>query len=499
MQSGVTPCFFNSLGRRAAEFQPQKPDRVGFYTCGLTVYADPHLGNMRPYVFSDTLRRVFEWKDLEVTQVVNITDVGHTVGELELGEDKVEAAARKAETSAWEITRHYTDVFFKDLAALNVLAHTHNPRASDFVPQMIDFARELESKGFAYRIDSGLYFDTSKSQGYGRLALKSQAGTDADVARVESVPGKRSPADFAIWRAEQGPRQRLIRWDSPWGPGVPGWHLECSVMSMELLGSHFDLHTGGVDHREIHHVNEIAQSEAYLGDGVDWVPLWMHNEFVVLNSEKIAKSSGRVPVLRDLTEVGYHPLTYRYLLLTAHYRSQLDLTDAGLQAAAAALRRLLGRVAPLRPLPQLTTFRESYAALQHEQGRAALERIDQAISDDLGTPRVLAELNSVLRSNAIPDPDKAVIAASVDWLTGLELGEVRPEDVTSGSRSMLPKEYIDGLIAQRDKARGEGDWSVADRIRKELAELGVQLKDGASGTTWEQIAVPLRESAPESL
>jgi cysteinyl-tRNA synthetase len=493
MQPGTTPRLFNSLGRQASAFNPRRPGRVGLYSCGMTVYADPHLGNMRPYVFSDTLRRLFEWKGLEVTQVVNITDVGHTVGESDLGEDKVEVAARAAESSVWDVTRHYTDVFFADIASLNTLPHTHNPRASDYVPQMIEFARELEAKGFAYRLESGLYFDTAKSPGYGRLALKPTQGAETEMTRLEAEPGKRASADFAVWRAERGPRRRLVHWDSPWGPGVPGWHLECSVMSIELLGAHFDVHTGGVDHREIHHVNEIAQSEAFLGDGADWVPLWMHNEFVLLDAQKIAKSSGRVPLLRDLTKAGNHPLAFRYFLLSAHYRSQLDLTDAGLHAAAAALRRLLGRVEALRPLPAVRTYPQAHAALTSTEGREALERFDQAMCDDLNTARLLAELNVALRTETIPEADKTVLAAAADWLTGLRLGELGPQEVTHADRSTLPAEHIEDLIAQRAAAREAGDWAEADRIRKQLGELGVQLKDTPQGTEWEPVAVEARE------
>jgi cysteinyl-tRNA synthetase len=462
-------------------------NRVGIYSCGMTVYADPHLGNMRPYVFSDTLRRMYEFKGIVVTQVVNITDVGHAVGDGDLGEDKVEVAARARRDSVWNVTRHYTDVFFDDLRSLNVLPNTHNPRASDYVPQMIEFAKVLEAKGFTYVLDSGLYFDTSRSLGYGRLALRSHQDSESDVARLEVVPGKRSNADFAIWRAERGPQKRLLHWDSPWGPGVPGWHLECSVMSMELLGHHFDIHTGGVDHREIHHVNEIAQSEAYLSEDRDWVPLWMHNEFLLLGSQKIAKSSGRMPILRDLVEAGYHPLAYRYFLLTAHYRSQLDLTDDGLRAATAGFRRLLGRTMPLRPLPQVTTLAAAAAAIHGEAARAQLDRIDRAISDDLNTARVLAELSGALKDDSIIEEDRRVLVAAVDFLLGLRLGELSPEEVTVATRLAVPEEYIDSLVARRAQARDASDWAEADGIRAELAKLGVRVVDTPSGSRWEPL------------
>lgn len=484
----MTLRLYNSLGRRTVEFQPLQPGLVRMYSCGPTVYAYAHLGNMRPYVFSDTLRRAFEWNGLDVTQVVNITDVGHTVGETDLGEDKVEAAARAERKSVREVTRHYTEAFFADIEALGVRPATHYPRASEYVPQMIEFAKVLDKRGFTYQLESGLYFDTSKSAGYGRLAgARPDVRAQEDGARIEEVAGKRSRADFAVWRAERGERQRLIHWDSPWGPGVPGWHLECSVMSIDLLGEHFDLHTGGVDHREIHHLNEIAQSEAYLGDGQDWVPLWMHNEFLLVGNQKISKSGGRMPLLRDLVEDGYQPLVFRYFLLTAHYRQQLDLTESGLDSAATAYRRLLGRVAALRPLPEVRSM-EQLRSLVSRAGVAAAERIDEAISDDLNTAKVLAELNLILRDEQLPAADRAAIAAGADALLGLRLGDLEPDQVRAASAELaVSVEYVEELVAARTAARAARDWAEADRIRDQLSELGVQLTDTPTGTSWEAV------------
>ncbi|NUT48723.1 MAG: cysteine--tRNA ligase [Saccharothrix sp.] len=489
MADGITPRLFNSLGRAPVDFRPAVPGRVTIYSCGPTVYSDPHLGNMRPYVFSDTLRRLFEWKGLEVVQTVNITDVGHTVGDTDLGEDKVELAARQQETSVWDVTRRYTDRYFQDMADLNVLPHAHNPRASDHVPQMIEFVKVLEERGFTYQLDSGVYFDTSRSPDYGLLALK-PGDSESDVVRLEVVPGKRSRADFAVWRSERDGRERLVHWDSPWGPGVPGWHLECSVMSRELLGDVFDIHTGGVDHREIHHVNEIAQSTAFLGvkDAADWVPLWMHNEFMLFGQQKMAKSRGRMPVLRDVVDAGHHPLVFRYFLLTAHYRSQMDMGDEGLRAASAALRRLLGRIAPLRPLPAVPTHAAVRAALTTDAGNAALDRVDAAISDDLNTPRVLAELNGVLRDDTLADADKALLVAAVDVLLGLRLGTLSPDDITSRVELAVSEDFVNELVAARTAARTAKDWALADSIRAQLTELGVRVVDTPDGARWEPLA-----------
>jgi cysteinyl-tRNA synthetase len=484
MIHGTQPRLFNSLGREMIDFRPAD-DSVRIYTCGMTVYADAHLGNLRPYVFSDTLSRMLKWKGLSVTSVVNITDIGHTVGDGDLGEDKVEVTARAQSASVSDVTQHYTAVFFRDLARVNVMPQTYNPPASDYVPQMIEFARVLERRGFTYRLESGLYFDTAKSQGYGKLALKPSGGRHPDVHRLETVVGKRSPADFAIWRSEHGPQKRLVHWDSPWGAGVPGWHLECSVMSIELLGEHFDIHTGGVDHREIHHVNEIAQSEAYIGDGRDWVPLWMHNEFVLLGNHKIAKSSGRMPILEDLIDAGYHPLSYRYFLLNAHYRSQLDLTETGLRAALAGFRRLISRVAQLGPLPETSSRDMAAAELTSPAAAEALDAIDSAIADDLNTPRVLAEVYRILRLEAVSDYERAVLVATAEQLLGIGLGVLTPDEITLATRLAMPGDFIDGLVEARAAARRARDWTEADRIRDQLTAIGVRVLDTADGSRWE--------------
>ena len=485
MVQGRVPQLYNSLGRTPTPLETAQPDHVDLYTCGITAYAEPHLGNLRPYVFSDTLRRMLEWKGYTVTQVVNITDVGHAVGDGDAGEDKVEVTARQQQSSVWDVTRKYTQIFFDDIAALNVLPHTHSPRASDYVPQMIEFAKKLEADGYTYRLPSGLYFDTAKFPRYGELARMHVEGQQ-EAARLEQVPGRRRKTDFALWRAERPGRRRVMRWDSPWGWGAPGWHLECSVMAIELLGEHFDIHTGGIDHREIHHVNEIAQSEAYLGDGRDWVRIWMHNEFILLDAAKISKSTGGGKVLRDVVALGYHPLAYRYLLLTAHYRSQLDFTVEALAAAAQAYRRLLLRVAELGTPPHLATYDEAAAALHTDAGRATLAALDEAVSDDLNTARVLALLNTALRDDALDDDEKRVVVAAADRLTGLELGRLPADQViTAAGSDEIDVAAVEDLMAARSAARAARDWAEADRLRDAITALGVTVTDTPEGAKWE--------------
>jgi cysteinyl-tRNA synthetase len=487
--------LYNSLGRRLEDFAPSA-GVAGLYSCGPTVYSFPHLGNMRPYVFADTLRRAMRWKGISVRHVTNITDVGHAVADSDTGEDKLELAAARERRSVEDIAAMYTKAFFDDIAALNVLPADEYPRASAYVPQMIEFAERLQDEGFTYLLPSGLYFDTSRLPDYGALALIDVAG-QREAARVEQVEGRRNKTDFALWRAEEPGVRRVMRWLSPWGWGAPGWHLECSVMSMLLLGEHFDIHTGGVDHRELHHVNEIAQSEAYLGDGRPWVRFWLHNEFLLMNAEKIAKSAGGGPRLADLTEAGYHPMAYRLFLLGGHYRSQLDFTTQAVDAAQATLRRLLARIEPLRPLPQAQTLEAARALLAADDpagdgdkvAAAYVEQIDAAISADLATPKILAVLQESLRDPDVTAAGLRVVVAAADALLGLRLADLETREVdrrrSVSDLSPAEVETIERLLADRMRAREERDWSRADEIRAELQDLGVQVTDTPSGPAWD--------------
>jgi cysteinyl-tRNA synthetase len=498
--------LYNSLGRRVEDFVPSG-DVTGMYSCGPTVYVYPHLGNMRAYVFADTVRRALRWKGIPVRHIVNITDVGHAVADTDTGEDKMEVAAARERRSVLEIADFYTRAFFDDIAALNILPAAEYPRASAYVPQMIEFAATLEARGYTYRLPSGLYFDTARFPRYGELAQLHLEG-QLEAARVEQVPGRRRKTDFALWRAEEPGRRRVLRWDSPWGWGAPGWHLECSVMSIVLLGPHFDIHTGGVDHRELHHVNEIAQSEAYLDDGRGWAPpwvrYWLHNEFLQLGGAKMAKSAGGAPRLADLTGAGYHPAAFRLFLLGGHYRSQLDFTTEAIDAAQATLRRLAARIQPLRPLPAAETLQA--ATLQAAISQAAstrpaaadppgdpaaaraLDQIDAAIAADLNTPRLLAALQDALRDPEITPDGLRTVTAAADALLGLGLATLDPADLEKGRAvgDLSPGERhaVEQLVADRARAREERDWARADRIRAELDALGVELADTPDGPVW---------------
>ena len=318
--------LFNSLTRKLETFEPVHPGEARVYSCGPTVYNYPHIGNMRAYVFADVLGRALQWKGYDLTHVINITDVGHLTDDADAGEDKLEKAAAGSGKSIWDIAEHYTQAFKADMAALNIRPPSEWSVATDYIAPMIEFAKSIADK-HCYELDTGLYFDVTSVQDYGRLA-RAPVGEDGE-SRIAPVEGKRNAADFAIWRKTPPGETRQMEWDSPWGRGAPGWHLECSVMGEKLLGFPFDIHTGGIDHREIHHPNEIAQNQAFCGGDGSGAKIWMHNNFLVERSGKMSKSSGEFLRLQLLIDRGYHPLAYRMMCLQAHYRSELEFSWMG--------------------------------------------------------------------------------------------------------------------------------------------------------------------------
>jgi cysteinyl-tRNA synthetase len=426
--------------------------------------------------------------------VINITDVGHLLKDADQGEDKVEAASRSEGRSVEEITRHYTEVYWDDLRALNVIFPDEWPRASAYVPQMIAFAEVLEDRGFGYRLAPGLYFDTSRSPGYGELAGLDFGGM-LEGARVDPVEGKHHKTDFALWRTFTDGRERLMQWAAPWGVGAPGWHLECSVMSMALLGEHFDIHTGGIDHRELHHVNEIAQSEAYLSDNRPWVRYWLHNEFLNFGGAKMAKSAGGILRLADLVAMGVHPLAYRLLLLQSHYASQLAFSDKLAKDAHVALKRLAARVhdalgtaagAPdLREPVTLVEALDEAAVLGSAELADRLLALDAAIVDDLHTERALALLSDWSRdAGALPAAEWAVLVRAANTLIGLALGLLSAAAFVPPLPDDDDVELVVDRLAEREGARAAKDWALADRMRDELTARGVRVEDTPEGTHW---------------
>lgn len=501
-----TPLYlFNSMGRTLEQFQPIVPDFVRLYSCGLTVYNYAHIGNLRAYLFNDTLRRTLQFKGYEVLHVMNITDVGHMTSDEDEGEDKMEMASAKSEKSPWELSEFYTQEFRKDLHRLNIMPPSVWCKATDHIEEMLDFAKVLEDRGCTYLLDSGLYFDTTKVKDYGRLALLD--GKELQVgARIEAIPGKKHPADFAVWRRSPPGKQRLMEWMSPWGPGAPGWHLECSVMSLKYLGRHFDIHTGGVDHRQVHHVNEIAQNQAFLNSDSSGVNLWMHNEFLMLEEEKMSKSTGNFLRLESLIERGFHPLSYRYFTLMASYRKQLQFSMNSLAAAQTGLHRMLKSVAQLKEKAGHQDWYRTVEETKFSRGasfrvvRQMLEEglpadasragaLDEALSEDLNTPRALALLSTLLSDTSVVPAIALRNVALFDLALGLSLLSTAPEELLVQTEEPgIAESDIEKLMAERKSARQNRDYRRADEIRQELLKAGIQLKDTPQGTTWERVA-----------
>lgn len=467
--------LYNSLSRSLEPFEPIDPARgVRVYSCGPTVYSDPHLGNLRAYVFTDTLSRTLRWKGYALTHVLNITDVGHLTSDADAGDDKMEAAAKARAMSAWDIAAHYEHVFRDNLKALNITAPTHMPRATEHIEAMLDYAKKIAPE-HCYEIDSGLYFDSTTVPDYGRLA---GGQDDAGEGRIDPVEGKRHARDFAIWRKTPPGENRQMEWDSPWGRGAPGWHLECSVMSRQYLGMPFDIHTGGIDHREIHHVNEIAQNQAFCDCADSGARFWMHNNFLVDRGGKMSKSKGGITTLHALADRGVHPIAYRLMCLSAHYRSELEFSPENLAAALTRLKRLVMTVRKLWPEAVAAV---SVGAARAEQGPAAayVRELDEAISEDLNTPKALPVLDAMLADKKLSLDARAAALAEFDAVLGLGLAELTREALrVRPAEASLTADEIEARLADRKAARAEKDFARSDAIRDALTDAGVEVMDG---------------------
>ncbi|HSG35240.1 MAG TPA: cysteine--tRNA ligase [Sphingomonadaceae bacterium] len=499
MSEGVPLELFNSLTRKTETFAPVHPGEARVYTCGPTVYNYPHIGNMRAYVFADVLGRTLSWKGYTLTHVINITDVGHLTDDADAGEDKLEKAAAEKAQSIWDIARHYTEAYWADVKALNIRGPmkagkpeaAHWSVATDYIEQMLEFAKAI-APGHCYELDSGLYFDVSTVADYGRLA---RAVTDEGESRIETVEGKRNAADFAIWRKTPHGETRQMEWDSPWGRGAPGWHLECSVMGEALLGFPFDIHTGGIDHREIHHPNEIAQNQAFCHSNASGANIWMHNNFLVerrsgVSGAKMSKSAGEFLRLQLLVDKGYHPLAYRLLCLQAHYRSELEFSWEGLGAALTRLKRMVLQAEALKaqiaeqdidPVPapeggwsERDIHRELDATLL-----PLLVDFDQAISDDLNTPEALTSFEELLAGKKFDPRQRLALVEAMDAVLGLGLlGLERAALRVRPKGAQIVTSEIENALERRKLARAKKDFATSDAIRDELAAKGVEVMDG---------------------
>lgn len=461
--------LFNTLSRKKEELKPLHKQEVGVYTCGPTVYDFAHIGNLRAYIFSDVLHRTIEYHGWKLKHVMNITDVGHLTGDRDMGADKIEQAASTTGKNAWELASVYTDAFLKDLSALNIRPVSKLVKASDHIADQIELIKVLENKGFTYRTRDGIYFDTSNLADYGKLAKLDLEGL-REGARVEKNPEKKNPTDFALWKfsypngtpfdpAQGGAAsRRQMEWDSPWGVGFPGWHIECSAMSRKYLGQPFDIHTGGVDHIPVHHTNEIAQSEAAFEQPL--ANFWLHSEFITINGGRMGKSESNLITIDELINKGYQPLSYRYFVLQGHYRTKLNFTWEALDAAQNSLHNLYASVA---------------SAKQAKIGCAEFEkRFFAGIDDDLDTPKALAVMWEMLKTDYPPE-SKLESLLKFDQILGLSI-----ESTWQEMQKPLPGE-IQKLVRQREEFRKTKDWEKADDWRKKIADLGFIVNDTENG------------------
>ena len=460
--------LYDSRTQRQQPFAPLEPGHARVYSCGPTVYSPQHVGNMRANVFADLLKRALLAEGLRVTHVINVTDVGHLTDDADAGEDKMELAARKSGRRAVDVAAEYTAQWLRDRRLLQCLEPEVLCKASDHIAEQIEMIRTLEGKGVTYRIADGIYFDVARFPRYAELARLDLAAQHGG-ARIGGVEGKRQPADFALWKFAKPGEKRQQEWDSPWGRGFPGWHIECSAMSTKYLGATFDIHTGGVEHLPVHHTNEVAQSEVALGVH-PWVQVWMHQDWLVFGAEKMAKSLGNVTVLADLIERGLLPLSLRFFFLQAHYRKQQGFSMEAIEAADRGYRRLLAQTAPARG---------ASGPADPERCAPWRERFRAAVRDDLNAPRAIALAIEMLRDAALGPAEQRALLGEFDGFLGLGLltAELPAETQESDPR-------IDALVAEREAARKRRDFRESDRIRDALAAEGIAIEDTPGGARW---------------
>jgi len=463
--------LYDTRRRAVVPFEPVTPGKALIYTCGPTVYGPQHLGNMRSQLLPDLLRRVLRAAGYEVTFVTNVTDVGHLVSDADEGEDKVEKAAAQTGQSVEEITGHWTEQWANDRRRLGMIEPDLVPYASKHIPEQIAMIQTLEAQGRTYVIDDGVYFDTSTYPEYADFAHLNLDDLEA-TGRVENVSDKRHPADFALWKLSPPDQTRLQEWDSPWGVGFPGWHIECSAMATKYLGRHFDIHTGGIDHVRVHHTNEVAQSECAL-EQHPWVNIWMHNEFLDVGNEKMSKSKGHVLTVDTLVEEGIDPLAFRYFFFQAHYRQQQNFTIDLVRSAGTALRRIVHHAVAARDA--VGGDASGADAARIEPLRAAFW---EALADDLNGPKALAVVASVARDAELADADRWCLLADFDRVLGFGLAEATDPEAADDSAD---DPRIAALLAERTAARVSKDWAEADRIRDVLAAEGLEIVDTPDG------------------
>ncbi len=454
--------LYNTLTRTKDLFKPLDEKEVRMYSCGPTVYKDATIGNMRTNIFQDVLRRILKYNGYKIKHVMNITDVGHLVSDGDEGEDKMIKSAREEHKTPLEIAEHYTKLFFDDLKALNIETPEIICKATDYIPEMLEYVKELVEKGYAYEASTAIYFDISKLDKYPVLSNLNIEEQKAG-ARVEVDKEKKNPYDFALWI--KAPENHLMKWDSPWGPSYPGWHIECSAMSRKHLGEQFDIHTGGIDLVPTHHENEIAQSKGVCGK----IPAnyWIHGEYLLIDGGKMSKSLGNVYLLKDIEEKGYDPLVYRLLCYTCSYRNKLNFTWEGIESTSKSLARLRNG------------YQQNKAGKDalNEEDRKELDRLEtefhKAINDDMNMPLAMSYVWEVIKYNK-KSPEIANLLLKFDTVLGIKIDKEEKNEIK------IPEEVLE-LVEKRKKARQEKNWTESDRLRDEIQNLGYSVKDTKDG------------------
>ncbi|MBU5484705.1 cysteine--tRNA ligase [Clostridium sp. MSJ-11] len=461
---------YNTLSRVKEKLIPIEEGKVGIYTCGPTVYNFAHIGNLRTYIFEDVLKKSLTYLGYEVKHVMNITDVGHLESDGDSGEDKMALGASREKKTVWEIARFYEEAFLKDCEKLNVETPSIISRATEHIEDMIQFIKILEEKGFTYIANGNVYFSIDKFEDYNKLANLTLEELEAGN-RVEVDPYKKNPLDFVLWFTNSKFTNQIMQWESPWGKGFPGWHIECSAMSIKYLGDRIDIHCGGVDHIPVHHTNEIAQSESALGH--KWVNYWMHGEFLVLNKGKMSKSSGDFLTLSRLVEEGYSPLDYRYFCLQSRYRKQLLFSFESLEEARKALKKLKNKV------NNIVNNKLEDEKIDENKIYSYKEKFSSQISDDLNLPNAFTVLEEVIKEGTLNNNEKAYLIEDFDRVFSLNLlSEEETKEI------LMDEKWVEELIEERNIARKNKDWARGDEIREILLSNNIEIIDSKEGTTW---------------
>lgn len=461
--------LYNTLSREKDEFTPVKTGKVGLYTCGPTVYNYAHIGNLRTYIFEDALKKSLEYIGYKVKHVMNVTDVGHLQSDSDEGEDKMALGASREKKTVWEIAKFYEDAFFEDCKKLNIKRPNVVCRATEHIEDMIKFIQKLEEKGYTYEANGNVYFEIDKFKDYTKLANLSIDELEAG-SRIEIDPNKKNPLDFVLWFTNSKFSNQIMQWDSPWGRGFPGWHLECSAMSIKYLGENIDIHCGGIDHIPVHHTNEIAQSEAALGH--KWVNYWVHGEFLVLDGGKMSKSSGDFLTVSRLEEEGFSPLDYRYFCLQSRYRKQLVFSFESLDDARKGYRALKKKISTI------ISNVDGNSPVDNSKLEAYIEKFKDQISDDLNIANAFTVLNEVIKDANLNNKEKSALIEEFDKVLSLDLMVIEKEPIN------VDEELINRLLEERNEARKSKNYGRADEIRNELLNMNIEILDTKEGTTW---------------